>query len=106
MNVKVFDNYNNLINQFSDMTSSAKHLGVDRTTIAKLLRTGISYNNYIYKFEAKDLKVWVYDSNHNLINIMDNITKTSLLYKISSTTMCCYIKSSKLYKNKFYFHTL
>lgn len=55
--VKVFDKNNNLIYQFLTMASAAKHLGVDSSTISKIFRTGISYDNYIYKFEVKDIRV-------------------------------------------------
>ena len=101
--VKVFDKNNNLIYQFLTMASAAKHLGVDSSTISKIFRTGISYDNYIYKFEVKDIRVWVYDTNNKLIKIMENFVKTFIFYKIPSTTLHRYIKSGKLYKNKYYF---
>jgi AraC-like DNA-binding protein len=57
VSVKVFDQRNNLINQFPNMKSAAKHFGVDRSTISRIFRTGISYDDYIYKFEAKDIRI-------------------------------------------------
>jgi len=102
--VKIFDKNNNFINQFPNLKTAAEYLGVDSSTLGNIYKTGISYDDYIYKFEAKDLRVWVYDSNNKLINIMDNITKTSLFYKIPPTTMYRYIKSGKLFNNKYYFY--
>lgn len=77
VSVKVLDKNNNLINKFSTITSAAKHLGVDRSTIGKIFRTGISYDDYIYKFEAKDIRIWVYDCNKNFINTFNSINKVS-----------------------------
>jgi group I intron endonuclease len=57
VSVKVFDKNNNLINQFPNIKTAAKHIGVDSSTIGKIFRTGISYDNYIYKFKVKDLRV-------------------------------------------------
>jgi hypothetical protein len=39
------------------MTSAAKFIGVDRKTISRIFETGISYDNYVYKFEVKDTRV-------------------------------------------------
>lgn len=103
VSVKIFDKPNNLVNEFPTIRSAAKHFGVDVKTISNIFRTGISYDDYVYKFEAKDLRVWVYNSNNNLINVLNNMTKASLLYKILPTTMYRYIKSGKLYKNLYYF---
>ena len=76
---------------------------MDRSTLGKIFKTGISYDDYLYKFKVNDPRVWVYDSSHNFINVLGNMTKASLFYKIPLTTMHNYIKSAKLYKNLFYF---
>jgi len=49
--VKIFDNLNNLVYEFPTMTSAAKYLGVSVRTIRRILNSGISYDNYTYKFE-------------------------------------------------------
>ncbi len=86
------------------MTSAAKHFNVSYKTISKILKTGIPYDdNYIYKFETKDTEVWVYDHYKKLVNIFDNVLKVSVYYNIPYTTISRYIKSGKLYKNKYYF---
>lgn len=87
--VKVFDQSNNLINQFSSMNSAARHFDVDVSTIKRIFNTGILNDKYIYKFELRDNKVWVYDYDHDhkLIKILSNILKTSELYKIPYTTI-------------------
>jgi hypothetical protein len=88
------------------MTSAAKHFGVHTSTISNIFKTGKSYDNYVYKFKVKDLRVWAYDSNHNLVKTLNNAKKASEWFNIPSSTMNYYIKSSKLYKNKFYFYNL
>jgi hypothetical protein len=50
ISVKIFDHSHNLVNQFPTMTSAAKYLGVSDRTIRRVLDTGKSYDNYIYKF--------------------------------------------------------
>lgn len=70
-----------------------------------IYKTGKSYDDYTYKFEVKDTKVWVYDSNKELIILLDNIKKTSEWSSIAESTISNYIRSGKLYKKKFYFHT-
>jgi hypothetical protein len=49
--VKIFDKSNNLVNEFSSIKSTAKFLNVSRTTIRNIIKTGVSYDNYIYKIE-------------------------------------------------------
>jgi group I intron endonuclease len=105
VSVKVFDG-SNLINKFTTITSAAKHLGVNNKTISRILNTGISYDNYIYIFEIKDLRVWIYDPKYKLVKILDNVLKTSAWCNIPYTTISRYIKSGKLYGNKYYFYNI
>lgn len=88
------------------MNSAARHFDVDVSTIKIIFNTGISNDKYIYIFELRDNRVWVYDYDHKLIKILSNILKTSELYKIPYTTISRYIKSGKLYKNKYYFYNI
>ena len=106
VSVKIFDKSNNLINQFPSITKAAKFIGVDNKTIRSIFNTGISYDNYTYAFEIKDIRVWVYNYNHELINIIGNAQKASIFYNISYSTISRYIKSGKLYKKKFYFYNV
>jgi hypothetical protein len=48
----------------------------------------------------------VYDSNKKFIKIVDNAKKTSVLYNIPRSTLSNYIKSGKLYNNKYYFYNI
>jgi len=104
VSVKIFDNLNNFIKEFPTMTSAAKFIGVDRKTISRIFETGISYENYVYKFEVKDTRVWICDLNRKLIKILGNVRKASEWGNIPPTTLSRYIKSGKLYKNKYYFY--
>lgn len=103
ISVKVFDKQNNLINAFPTIRSAALHFGVSHKTISNIFKTGKSYDDYVYKFEVNDTRIWIYDKNRELINVLGNLNKTSVYYNIPSTTMHRYIKSGKLYKNKFFF---
>jgi hypothetical protein len=67
---------------------------------------GIYVGKFIFKYELKDLRVWIYDSNNNLLMISNNAKKAAEWCNIPSSTMDDYIKSSNLYKNKYYFYNI
>lgn len=102
--VKIFDKSNNLINEFPTITSAALYQGVHRKTISNIFKTGKSYDDLIYKFKVKDTRICIYDSNYKLLKTLDNIKQTSIWSNISKDTISDYIKSGKLYRNKFYFN--
>ncbi len=104
--VKVFDNSNNLVKEFASIKLAAKYFNLSYLTIFKIFKTGISYDNFIYRFESKDLRIWVYNCNHKLIEILNNQRTVIKLYNIPRSTLFGYIKSGKLYKNKFYFYNI
>ena len=103
VSVKVYDKSNNLVKAFPTITSAAKHFCISERTMYEIERRGVSYDDYVYKFEIKDTRVWVYDCNHELVNVFYDKLKASIWYNIPYTTMSRYIKSGKLYKNKYYF---
>jgi group I intron endonuclease len=106
ISVKIYDTSNELIQKFPNINSAAKFFGVGSSTISRIYKTGVSYDNYTYKFEPNDLRVWVYNCDNILIEILENRQKISAKYNIPKSTLSNYIKSSKLYKNKFYFYTV
>jgi len=55
--VKVFDKSKNLIKEFPTIISAASHFDVDPKKISMIFKTGKSYDNFIYKFEIKDLRI-------------------------------------------------
>jgi len=104
LNVKVFDKENNLIKEFPSINSAAKYFGVNSTTIKTAIKKGRPYRNLIFKSQIKDKRIWVYDLNHRLVNILINVSKASEEFNIPSTTLSRYIKSRKLWKNKYFFY--
>lgn len=102
--VKIYNKFSNiLINEFSSMKSAAKYMNVDPRTLSRIFDTGISYDDFFYKFEIKDLRIFVYDINNKLINVLGNKKKVSEVYNIPRTTLSSYIKSGKLFAKKYYF---
>jgi DNA invertase Pin-like site-specific DNA recombinase len=88
------------------MTSAAKHFGLSSITIRRIVNKGI-YNNFIFKFEPKDIRVWVYDFNKKLIKVFNTTKETSEGYNISRHILNNYIKSGKLYKkDSLYFYNI
>ena len=106
VDVKVFDIQNNLVKEFPSANKAAKYFDVASCTINKAIKTGRPYKNFIFKSYIKDNRIWVYDLNHKLIKILDNRSKTSEWFNIPNTTLSRYIKSGKLWKNKYYFYNI
>lgn len=102
ISVEIFDKENHLIHKFSTIADAAKYINVHAKTIRNIYKTGISYDDYTYKFKFNS-EVGVYDINNKLIKTFDTMVKTSLYYKIPNTTLYRYTKSGKLYKNMYYF---
>lgn len=73
--VKVLDKSNNLVKTFPTITSAAKHFNISKRTMGRIENIG-TYNNFIIKFELKDFRVWVYNSNKELIKILNNHKET------------------------------
>jgi hypothetical protein len=57
ISIKVFDNSNNKLFEFPTIKSAAEHFEISESTITRILKTGISYDNYIYKFEIPDFRI-------------------------------------------------
>ena len=106
--VKIFDKSNNLLNEFPTIYSAARYIGIAESTIRRIRKRGVSYDNYIYKFETKynnhKPNILVYDYNKKLINTFDSFGKVSERFKIPRTRLSRYIKQGKIYKNKIYFY--
>jgi group I intron endonuclease len=101
--VKVFDEYNNIVNIFPTITSAAKYYDLDHFTLRKYINQGYSINNLRFEGELKDLRVWVFDKECHNIGEFSTANKAAKFYNVSYTTFNRYLKSKKLWKNKFYF---
>lgn len=104
VSVKILDKDNNIVKAFPTMTSAAKHFGISSTTISRIENKGV-YNNFIFKFEPKDFRVWVYDSNKKLVKVFNN-KEASKECNITNTSLHSYIKSGKHWQNKYYFYNI
>jgi len=104
--VKVLDkNNNNIVKTFPTMTSANKYFGLSNNAMNRIEKKGI-YNNFTFKFEEKDFRIWVYDINKKLVKIFKNKKETIEIYNMSISTLNKYILSGKLYRDKFYFYDL
>jgi NUMOD3 motif/NUMOD1 domain len=102
--IKVYNNLNNLIREFTSIKKTAKHFNISVSYIRKYIDCNNNYKGFTFISEIKNNKIKVYDHNHKLIEILDNAMKISKLYNIPRTTLYRYIKTGKLYKNTFYFY--
>jgi len=53
---------------------------------------------FFYKSNVKNNRIWVYDSNHKMLKVLDSVGKTFQYYSISFRTVDSYIMLNKLYK--------
>jgi len=56
-NIKVFDQSNNIVNEFPTMKSAALYLNVSTWTIRKILKNEILHVGFTYKFKIKDTRI-------------------------------------------------
>jgi group I intron endonuclease len=105
VSVKLLDKWGNILNTFPSINKAAKHIGIASSTIRRLPNNG-TYGSFVFKFEINDVRVWVYDQDRNLVKVLNNTKETSERYNIPRHALCAYIRSGKLYKNKFYFYKI
>ncbi len=104
--VKVYDNTNNLVKKFSSIKETAEYYNVGVGFIRKYLDNNKNFQGYILKSELKNNKVGIFNAKNELIEALDNAAKISKVYNIPRTTLHKYIKTSKLYKDKYYFYKI
>jgi group I intron endonuclease len=97
--VKIFDSSNNFIKEFPNMACAAKHLGVTDRTIGRIFKTGISYDNLIYKFKVKEgYPIIVTNNENNSIKEYYSIRTLSKDIQVSRETISKNINTNKLLK--------
>jgi hypothetical protein len=98
--VKLFDSLNNLVKEFATMTSAANYLGVSIRTIRRILNTGISYDDYIYKFETLTPHlIIVVNKKTNTIKEYCSIRAIANDIKVSTSYISKHINTNKLLKD-------
>ena len=101
--VKVFDDSNNLVNTFQTIASAAKHYDLSNGALSKYIKFGYSIDNLRFEGEVKDVRVWVFDKQLNTIGVFSNAQKAAEFCDTNHTAMRRYLKSGKLWKDKYYF---
>jgi hypothetical protein len=82
------------------MTSAAKYSGVSVRTIRRILNSGISYDNYTYKFETiMGNPIIVVNRENNTIKEYYSIRAVSRDIAISPSSISKYINTNKLLKD-------
>lgn len=100
--VKIYNKSNNLISQFPSMASAAKHFGVSYNTISRIQKTGISYDDYTYKFEViTGYPLIVVNKEKNTITEYHSISEAAKCICVSRETISKYINTDKLLKDTY-----
>ncbi len=103
--VKIYDKLNNLINEFPTLTSAAKYIGVTSTTIRNIVKTGISYDNYIYKIEEKKKQlIVVVNKEKETIKEYHSIRSAAKDIGISYSTILPYVNTNKKLKEIYFIY--
>lgn len=90
--VRIYDSSNKLLGEFINIKNAAEYIGVCASTIYRIYKTNVTYDDYTYIFEKRVFKIGIYDINHNLINVWNNAKETSIIYNIPKSTLSDYIK--------------
>lgn len=101
--VKVFDDNNNIVNIFPTIASAAKYYDLSSCTLSKYIKLGYSIDNLRFEGEVKDVRVWVYDKKCSIIDVFSTANKADEFCGIYHTVLYRYLKSGKLFNNKYYF---
>lgn len=98
--VKVINQDNIVTNIFPTIISAAKHYNLDPLTLSKYIKQGYFRNNLRFEAELKDLRVWVFDKQRNIIDVFPTANKAANFCGIHHSILHRYLKSGKLLKNK------
>jgi len=101
--VKVFDDNNNIINVFPSITSAAKYYDLRNNTLSKYIKQRYLYKNLRFEGELKDVRVWVFDKERNIIGVFSTANKAAEFCNMYHVVLHRYLKSGKLWNNKYYF---
>jgi hypothetical protein len=84
------------------MLRAASYLGVSDRTIRRILNTGISYDNFIYKFEMEEENPFVViNKESNILKEYYSIRAMAKNMAISRSVILEYINTNKLLNNKY-----
>jgi hypothetical protein len=84
------------------ITSAARHYDVDQWTLSKYIKNGSSFKNLRFIAKLKDVRVWVFDKERRIVGVFSNAQKAAKFCNTSHTALCRYLKSEKLWKDKYY----
>lgn len=101
--IKVFDLNNNLINIFPTITSAAEYYDIDHSALSKNIKLGYKRDNLRFEAELKDVRVWVFNKERDMIGIFPTANKAAEFCGTSHVAVGRYLKSGKLWKDKYYF---
>jgi hypothetical protein len=101
--VKVLDKNNNVINTFGTIASAAKHYDLDNNTVSRYIKNESYFKNIRFIAQFKDVRVWVFDKEKTIIAVFSNVQKAAEFCQTNHTALHRYLKSGKLWKDKYYF---
>lgn len=114
--IRIEDCYNKVIEVFSSQIKAAEYLDVHRHKIKRHLdsgkvldtKLGLVYikGGEVSSDKPRSIKIRVYDSNKNLLEVCDSLRAASNKYDISASSIrLYYLDKDRLCKNRYYFKT-
>lgn len=101
--VKVFDKNNNLIKIFPTITNAAQYYDIDHSALSKNIKLGYKRDNLRFEAELKDVRVWVFNKERDMIGVFPTANKAAEFCGTSHVAIARYLKSGKLWKDKYFF---
>jgi hypothetical protein len=97
--VKILDKSNNVVKEFSTLTETAKYLGVSDRTVSRIMKSGLSYDEYTYKFyTAKSYPVVLVNKKDNTLKEYPSIRAVAKDILIGRECVSKHINTDKLLK--------
>lgn len=76
---------------------------MDHNIVSKYIKNGSSFKNIRFIAELKDVRVWVFDKERRIVGVFSNAQKAAKFCNTNHTALRRYLKSEKLWKDKYYF---
>jgi hypothetical protein len=94
--IRVFGSNKNFINTFPTIASAAKRYNIDHNTTSNYIKSDYQINNHRFEFKLIDVRVRIYDKQHNVVDVFLTANKAAQFCGVYHTTLARYIKSGKL----------
>lgn len=102
--VKIIDVSNNIVKEFTTLTSAAKYRGVSNRTMARILNSGISYDDFSYEFYVVTESPITVCKGNEVIKEYYSLRAAAKDIGVTHATLINYVNTNKLLKGIYTIH--